>query len=124
MGCWPVSWKTEHLTIIPKNANPADLSECRNISCTSAFSKILEGQVLVKLRRELEADLSQYGGVPKCGVEHLLLDLWEDILEGMEGGDKALSCWGSTTRKPSIGWTMVSVLMSLGGLGLQMAAWH
>lgn len=27
-GRWPSSWKTEHLTIIPKNPHPADLSEC------------------------------------------------------------------------------------------------
>ena len=40
-GIWPEAWKTEHLTIIPKVSNPASLSECRNISCTSIFSKIL-----------------------------------------------------------------------------------
>ena len=40
-GRWPKSWKTEHLTIIPKMPNPSGLSECRNISCTSVFSKIL-----------------------------------------------------------------------------------
>ena len=37
-GTWPDKWKTEHLTIIPKNPPPADLSECRNISCNSIFS--------------------------------------------------------------------------------------
>ena len=42
-GIWPAKWKTEHLTIIPKVPNPGSLSECRNISCTSAFSKVLEG---------------------------------------------------------------------------------
>ena len=26
-GRWPSRWKTEHLTIIPKNPNPVDLSE-------------------------------------------------------------------------------------------------
>lgn len=85
-GKWPTSWKTEHLTIIPKNPNPSDLSECRNISCTSLFSKILEGQVLSKLREELQPDPNQYGGVPKCGVEHMLVDLWEEVLSRMEGG--------------------------------------
>ena len=59
-GRWPAAWKTEHLTIIPKTPNPMGLSECRNISCTSAFSKILEGQVLAKLRREIEPDPSQF----------------------------------------------------------------
>ena len=36
-GYWPAQWKTEHLTIIPKKHNPNGPSECRNISCTSAF---------------------------------------------------------------------------------------
>ena len=88
-GYWPAQWKTEYLTVIPKVSNPADLSECRNIGCTSAFSKILEYQVLAKLRAELIPDEGQYGGVPKCGVEHLLLDLWEKILTSMEGGNTA-----------------------------------
>ena len=98
-GRWPGSWKTEHLTIIPKNPNPVDLSECRNISCTSAFSKILEGQVLVKLRAEIAPDPTQYGGVPKCGVEHMLLDLWEEVLEGMEGGKSAALILGVDYEK-------------------------
>ena len=88
-GTWPASWKTEHLTIIPKNPNPADLSECRNISCTSIFSKILEGEVLKQLREELLPDPAQYGGIKKCSVEHMLIDLWEDILEALEGGTNA-----------------------------------
>ena len=88
-GYWPAQWKTEYLTVIPKVPKPADLSECRNISCTSAFSKILEYQVLAKLRAELAPDEGQYGGVPKCGVEHMLLDLWEEVLTAMEGGDMA-----------------------------------
>ena len=46
---WPRKWKTEYLTIIPKNQNPSDLAECRNISCTSLLSKILENQVLKQL---------------------------------------------------------------------------
>ena len=85
-GCWPAQWKKEHLTVIPKKPNPADLSECRNISCTSAFSKILEGQVLRQLREELEPDPAQYGGIPKCGVEHLLIDLWDKVMEGLDSG--------------------------------------
>ena len=89
MSQWPRRWKTEHLTIIPKNPNPADLSECRNISCTSVFSKVLENQLLQRLREELAPDPEQYGGVKKCGAEHLLIDLWEEILSAMEGGKSA-----------------------------------
>ena len=98
-GRWPSSWKTEHLTIIPKTPNPADLSECRNISCTSVFSKVLEGQVLLKLRGELEPDATQYGGIPKCGAEHMLLELWEEVLAGMEGGKHAAVVLGVDYEK-------------------------
>ena len=72
-GKWPARWKTEHLTIIPKVPNPSGLSECRNISCTSVFSKVLEGVVLQQLRKELAPDQCQYGGTPKCGAEHMLV---------------------------------------------------
>ena len=98
-GRWPRRWKTEHLTIIPKVANPCDLSECRNISCTAALSKILEGRVLLKLRAELEPDLEQYGGIPKCSVEHMLVDLWEEILESMENGSSAALLLGVDYEK-------------------------
>ena len=87
------------MTIIPKVPNPVDLSECRNISCTSVFSKILEGQVLIKLRGELAPDPAQYGGIPKCGVEHMLLELWEEVLSGMEGGKNAAIILGVDYEK-------------------------
>ena len=43
--------------------NISEISECRNISCT-AFSKVLEGQVLLKLGKEFLPDPNQYGGLP------------------------------------------------------------
>ena len=98
-GYWPSSWKTEHLTIIPKNPNPASLSECRNISCTSIFSKILEGVVLQQLRSELLPDPSQYGGVPKCGAEHLLVDIWEKVLRALDSGSDAAVLLGDRGGK-------------------------
>ena len=98
-GVWPRSWKTEHLTIIPKVPNPSSLSECRNISCTSIFSKVLEGVVLDQLRRELIPDPAQYGGNPKCGTEHMLIDIWEEILAPMEGGKSAAVLLGVDYEK-------------------------
>lgn len=98
-GEWPAQWKTEHLTVIPKNPNPSDLSECCNISCTSIFSKLPEREVLLQLRKELLAGPCQYGGVPKCGVEHLLVDLWENVLLEMEGGDQAAVLLGVDYEK-------------------------
>ena len=98
-GRWPSQWKREHLTIIPKILNPTSLSECRNISCTSAFSKILENQVLLKLKGELRPDPSQYGGIKGCSVDHMLVDMWEDILDGMEGGKTAAMLLGVDYEK-------------------------
>ena len=98
-GYWPARWKEEHLTVIPKVPNPTDLSQCRNISCTSAFSKILENQVLIKLRRELCPDNQQYGGVKNCGVEHMMVDMWEKILDDMEGGKTAAVMLGVDYEK-------------------------
>ena len=96
---WPKQWKTEHLTIIPKNPNPADLSECRNISCTSIFSKILEGVVLRQLRAEIAPDASQYGGTLKCGAKHMLVDIWEKVLSALEGGQSAAVLLGVDYEK-------------------------
>ena len=63
------------LQLSPKTPNPSGLTECRNISCTSIFSKILEGAVLAQLRKELAPDPCQYGGIPKCGADNLLVDI-------------------------------------------------
>ena len=86
---WPTKWKTEHLTIIPKNPNPSDLSQCSNIICSTFFSMVLENQLLAKLREELIPYSEQYGGVKKCGAEHLLVDLWDAIASALEGGEQA-----------------------------------
>ena len=96
---WPQNWKTEHLTIIPKVPNPKDLSECRNISCTSLFSKILENQLMEKLRSELTPDPQQFGGEPGCGAEHMLVQIWDKVLEAMEGGQTAAVLLGVDFEK-------------------------
>ena len=98
-GYWPSTWKTEHLTIIPKNPNPSGLTECRNISCTSIFSKILEGVVLLQLHEELRPNPGQYGGVPKCAAENILVDIWEKVHLALEGGQNAAVLLGVDYEK-------------------------
>ena len=80
-----------------QGTNPGGLAECRNISCTSAFSKILEGVVMLRLRDE--EDRSQYGGKPKCGAEHMLIDIWEKVTGAMDGGQNAAVLLGVDSRK-------------------------
>ena len=43
---WPLVWRKEYVTIIPKGDDPKDLGGCRSISCTNLFSKILESFLL------------------------------------------------------------------------------
>ena len=43
---WPVLWKKEFVTVIPKTSSPQALTDLRNISCTLLSSKIYESYVL------------------------------------------------------------------------------
>lgn len=72
---WPANWKVKTTVVVPKMAVPGTLAECRNISCTNFFSKVLVSIVLQDLRQELMQDLTQYGGIKNCFINHLLIDL-------------------------------------------------
>ena len=85
-GRWPTAWKQETTVVIPKVSNPSTLAECRNISCTPFLSKVLEGVILDDLRAEVPVDLIQYGGIKGCSVDHLLVDLFDTVLEPLESG--------------------------------------
>ena len=89
-GEWPSSWKNETAVIIPKTSHPSSLSQCRNISCTNFLSKVLESFILDDLRAEIPLDPAQYGGIKGSAVDHLLVDLWEQILNPMEHGHHAI----------------------------------
>ena len=89
-GEWPSRWKTESTVVIPKGPNPTNLSECRNISCTPFLSKVLESFLLEDLRTELEQDVTQYGGIKDCSVNHLLVDLLDRVLRPLDEGDPSV----------------------------------
>ena len=81
---WPDLWKRETITVIPKCAVLASLSECRNIACTPLFSKVLESIVLKRLKEETNFAGSQYGGLRGCGADHFLVKTWDQIMESLE----------------------------------------
>ena len=83
---WPSQWKVETTVVIPKTNSPDNLDDCRNISCTAFLSKVLESVLLDDLRSELLPDESQYGGIKKCSVDHMLIDLYDAILQPLEHG--------------------------------------
>ena len=60
---WPDLWKTETVTLIPKNGSPQSLGELRNLSCTPLFSKCLESFVLAELKEKITLNKNQYGGI-------------------------------------------------------------
>ena len=81
---WPSQWKLETVTVIPKNNAAASYEECRNLSCTPLFSKICETYMMERINSEVKIDPKQYGGLKECGVEHLLTQSWDNILNGLE----------------------------------------
>ena len=87
---WPSNWKTETTVVIPKVAAPSSLAETRNISCTAFLSKVLESFLLEDLRSQLPLDPTQYGGIAGCSVNHLLIDVQETILSGLDEGKSTI----------------------------------
>ena len=81
---WPLIWKREFVTVIPKCRTPSSLGDLRNISCTMLPSKIYESYVLNWLSEEVTCKENQYGGIKGCSVSHLLVDLWDRICWDLE----------------------------------------
>ena len=96
---WPQLWASETVTLIPKSANPSDFSEIRNISCMPLFSKCLENFVLEDLKKSVTLSRSQFGGIKGQGVDHFLVDTWNDILTGLEDTRACMSLMSIDFRK-------------------------
>ena len=81
---WPIDWKKEWVTVIPKKTMPTEFSELRNISCTKLFSKIFESFLLQYALEEIGTKPNQFGGTKGCSTSHLLIELWQNICENAE----------------------------------------
>ena len=81
---WPDLWKREHVTVIPKTKHASEPSQCRNISCTNFFSKVFESIVLAWAREEVVPKANQFGGEPKCGTEHFMVESLHYITSALE----------------------------------------
>ena len=90
-GWWPERWKNEEVTVIPKKQHPESFDQCRNISCTSVFSKIAESFMIREIREEITLSKNQYGGKIGTGTAHLLCDLTTSIMEQLEEPDRVVS---------------------------------
>ena len=47
-------------------------------------SKVYESYVLNWAMDEVKAKRNQYGGVKGCGADHMLVDIWDRIMSGLE----------------------------------------
>ena len=81
---WPLLWKQEFVTPIPKKALPTSVNDLRNISCTALFSKVYESFVLGWLGEQVGMRANQMGGMKGAGTEHYLVELYQLILEALE----------------------------------------
>lgn len=81
---WPLKWKEEYVTPIPKKSVPESLNDLRNISCTAFFSKVFESFVLNWLLEQVGMRQNQMGGMKGAGAEHYLVHLWQLVLECLE----------------------------------------
>ena len=81
---WPSLWSTETVTLIPKVPAPDSLAQLRNLSCTPLFSKCLESFVLEGLKEKVKLGRSQFGGIKRTGVNHLLIETWNEIMQALE----------------------------------------
>ena len=81
---WPSRWKREFVTVIPKISSPNSLADLRNISCTILASKIYESYVLDWLKGEVKFRTNQYGGVRVLGTDHVLVQMWQRMLEDLD----------------------------------------
>ena len=81
---WPLMWKQESVTPIPKKTLPSNLNNLRNISCTALFSKVYESFVLGWRGEQVGMRANQMGGMRGAGTEHYLVQLFQLVLEALE----------------------------------------
>ena len=81
---WPIDWKVEYVTPIPKKKLPDSYSDLRNISCTKLFSKVFESFVLQFASEEVSLKNNQYGGVKGCSTAHMIVELVQEICHNAE----------------------------------------
>ena len=72
---WPMLWKQEFVTPIPKKALPSSPDDLRNISFAALFSKVYESFVLGWLTKQVGMRSNQMGGMRGAGTEHYLFEL-------------------------------------------------
>ena len=89
---WPEQWKTESVTIIAKTSTVSTSGEYGTFRVhTLLFSKVLESYMMGRINAEVKIDTRQYGRVKKCRTKHLLIQAWNNILQGLEDNRESIN---------------------------------
>ena len=80
---YPLQWKQEWVTPVPKITHPKEISDLRKISSTSDYSKLFESFLKDWIMEDISSkmDSAQYGGLPGIGTEHMVVSLVDRILK-------------------------------------------
>ena len=81
---WPLVWKQEFVTTIPKKTLPSEVNDLHNISCTMLPSKIYESYILNWAQEEVHLKENQFGGVKGCSTAHLMVGVYDEVARGLE----------------------------------------
>ena len=81
---WPISWKREYVTVIPKKGIPEDFGDLRNISCTLLISKLFEAHILKYAQEEISLKDNQFGGVKGCSTTHMVIEVLQEVCDNAE----------------------------------------
>ena len=81
-GVWPIIWKYEFVTPVPKVYPPETTEDLRKISGTKNFSKIYESLISEPILEDMEPsmDPSQFGNVKGLSIQHYLVKMVNRIL--------------------------------------------
>ena len=87
---YPVLWKKELVTPVPKITHPQVIKDLRKISGTSDFSKVFEGFLKEWILSDISEnlDIGQFGGLKGSGAEHMLVCMVDRILKLLESRKK------------------------------------
>lgn len=81
---WPIAWKRERVSVIPKKNLQEEYGDLRNISCTQLFLKICESFVLLWAMEEISVKPNQFRGMKGKSSSHMLISIWNKICENSE----------------------------------------
>ena len=84
-GSFPVMWRREWCTPVPKPKDGGDLKTCddvRKVASTSDFSKIFESFLRGWVTEDIgsKIDINQFAGKSGIGTEHLVVKLMDRVL--------------------------------------------